>query len=310
MVTRAFASGKVILFGEHAVVYGRPAIAVPVSGVRAEAVVEDASPGQGITIEALDLGRRFSLDEAPADDPLRRIVEVTLRHLKVTHLPDLTITLRSTIPIARGLGSGAAVSTAIVRALMRHFGAEPEPQVVSSLVFEVEKIYHGTPSGIDNTVIAFEKPVFFVKGQPIQVIGVGRPFTLLIADTGIPSPTREVVLDVRRAWEEDPVRYERLFDEVGRVATEGRRAIERGSVKEMGRLMNRNHRLLVEMGVSCPELDLLVEAARRAGALGAKLSGAGRGGNMVALVEDETADVVERALREAGATSVLSTRVS
>ncbi len=310
MRTVAHAPGKVILFGEHAVVYGRPAIAVPVSGVRAEATVEDASPGQGTTVLALDLGRRFCLGEAPADDPLRRIVELTLQRLKVSGEPDLIITVRSSIPIARGLGSGAAVSTAIVRALMAHFGVSPDPQEVSAIVYEVEKIHHGTPSGIDNTVIAFEVPVFFVKGEPIQTFTVGRPFTVLIADTGIPSPTREVVLDVRRAWEKDRPRYEELFDRIGQIALEGRDAIERGELSRMGQLMTENHRLLVEMGVSCPELDALVEAALREGALGAKLSGAGWGGNMVALVEDETAPAVERALKGAGAVSVLKSVLS
>lgn len=308
-MTIARAPGKVILFGEHAVVYGRPAIAVPVSGVEATAIVEDASPGQGITVIALDLGRCFRVDEAPSDDPLRLIVELTLRRLGIESPPALTIALRSTIPIARGLGSGAAISTAIVKALSQHLGVTLPPSEISALVYEVEKIYHGTPSGIDNTVIAFESPVFFIKGRPIQTFTMGQPFSLVIGDTGISSPTRDVVLDVRKAWERNRAYYETLFDRIGKVTEEGRKAIEEGDLMRVGRLMDENHSLLVEMGVSCAELDELVEAARKAGALGAKLSGAGRGGNMVALVEPETASAVEKALKEAGASAVLITQV-
>jgi mevalonate kinase len=121
-LTVAHAPGKVILFGEHAVVYGRPAVAVPVLDVQATAVVEDALPGSGITITAENLNRTFNLFDAPRDDPLRVIVSATLSRLGVGMKVDLKITVSSAIPVARGLGSGAAVSTAIARALGEHLG--------------------------------------------------------------------------------------------------------------------------------------------------------------------------------------------
>jgi len=308
-MTTACASGKIILFGEHAVVYGRPAIAVPVTQVRAQATVEDAAEGQGIIIVARDLGRTYRLNQSPPDDPLRRIVFLTLERLGVGLDHDLTVAVSSTIPIARGLGSGAAVSTAIARALSKHFGQELSPRAVSDLVYEVEKIHHGTPSGIDNTVIAFERPVYFVKSQTCETLRVKRPFIIIIADTGVQSPTKVAVAEVRRAWEREPSRYDRLFDQIGEVAIRARRAIEEGTIEEMGHLMNENHRLLRLIGVSSPELEDLVRAAREAGALGAKLSGAGRGGNMIALVSEETEKPVVRALREAGAKHLIVTEV-
>jgi mevalonate kinase len=233
-----------------------------------------------------------------------------LERTKVGLEQDLTITVTSTIPIARGLGSGAAVSTAIVRALLEHFDKWLDSRAISDLVFETEKIHHGTPSGIDNTVIAFEKPVYFVKGGRMEIFWVQRPFLLVIADTGVQSPTKVAVGDVRRAWEREPVRYEGFFDDIGTIADMGRRAIEQGDIEAMGRLMNENQRLLRLLKVSSPELEGLIGAARQGGALGTKLSGAGRGGNMIALVTQETCSRVSMMLRLAGAKDVIVTEVS
>jgi len=309
-MTVAYAPGKVILFGEHAVVYGQPAIAVPVAQVQAKATVETGLEGQGITIVAEDLEQSYSLEQAPPDDALRAIVVGTLEHIGVGSKQNLTITVSSTIPIARGLGSGAAISTAIVRALSQHFENLLSPQTISVLVYETEKLYHGTPSGIDNTVVAFERPVYFVKDQKMEIFPVKIPFLLAIADTGIASPTKIAVSHVRRAWERKREKYEELFDEIGTIADMARQAIERGEIETVGRLMNENHRLLQLMGVSSPELEGLVEAAREGGALGAKLSGAGRGGNVIALITQETRSRVEMMLRLAGAKGVIVSEVS
>lgn len=306
---RSSAPGKVILFGEHAVVYGRPAIAVPVTQVKATAIVRSAPPGSGLTLIAGDLKKQIVLATAPEDEPLAAAARFTLAHLNADE-PDATITIRSTIPIASGLGSGAAVSTALVRALAGFLGHKLPPAEVSSLVFEVEKMHHGTPSGIDNTVVAYGQPVYFVRGQPIERLKVGRTFTLLIGDTGIPSPTGEVVAHVRRTWQREPAHYDALFDRIGDIVDEARQAIENGDIDALGPLMDENHDLLIELGVSSPKLDSLTEAARLAGALGAKLSGAGQGGNMIALVEDDYIEDVEIALKESGAVRVIRTEVA
>ena len=305
---RSSAPGKVILFGEHAVVYGQPAIAIPVTQVRATATVEPAPPGSGLTLVASDVGKSVSLATAPQDEPLAAAARLTLDHLSAPE-PDATLTVSSTIPIASGLGSGAAVSTALVRALAIFLGHTLEPAETSALVFEVEKIHHGTPSGIDNAVVAYEQPVYFVRGQPVERLTVGSPFTLFIGDTGARSPTRKVVEHVRRGQRREPAHYDALFDQMGDLADEARRAIESGDVDALGPLMDENHALLIELGVSSPKLNDLVETVRFAGALGAKLSGAGRGGNMIALVEDDFAEEVTEALREAGAVRVICTRV-
>jgi mevalonate kinase len=306
---RASAPGKVILFGEHAVVYGQPAIAVPVTQVKATATIEAAPPGSGLTIVASDLDERLVLATAPPGDPLAAAAQVALTHL-AAYEPDAILTIQSTIPIASGMGSGAAVSTALVCALAKFLGRPLEPNEASQLVYKVEKIHHGTPSGIDNTVVAYEKAIYFARGKPIERLTVSEPFTLLIADTGKPSPTGKIVGRVRQNREREPAHYDALFDQIGDVAEEARRAIESGSVEALGPLMDENHELLVKLGVSSALLDELVETARLTGALGAKLSGAGQGGNVIALVEDDFAEQVAEALRDADAARVIQTKVS
>lgn len=309
-ITIATAPGKAILLGEHAVVYGRPAIAVPLAEIEARAEFIPAAAGQGVLIQAEDLGRRYRLSGAAEDDGLAAAIRLTLATLEFRTEPDVTVRISSTVPMARGLGSGTAVSTAIIRGLAEHLGHPLPPAALSNLVYEIEKIHHGTPSGIDNTVIAFAQPVYFVRGQPLQRLAVGAPLTLVIGDSGVASPTRAAVGDLRRRWQADPERYEGYFDEVGVIVEQARRALEAGNVPALGQLMVENQEILKTLDLSSPELDRLIEAARRAGALGAKLSGAGRGGNMIALVRDGEAAAVVEALREAGAVNTLVTTVA
>jgi mevalonate kinase len=207
------------------------------------------------------------------------------------------------------MGSGAAVSVAILRAFSAALGHPLSDEQVSQLVYEVELIHHGTPSGIDNTVITYAKPVYFVKGEPIQTLRVKQPFTLVIGDTGVRSPTMESVSDVRHAWEADKVFYDGLFDSAGGIASRARSYIEDGSIEALGSLMDDNQVLLRQMGVSSPQLETLIEAAHSAGALGAKLSGAGWGGNMIALVTPEVSNRVVAALEHAGAVRTIVTEI-
>ena len=309
-VTRASAPGKVILFGEHAVVYGRPALAVPVTDVQAVATVDAGRSEPGVTVHAHDIGRTIDVGQVEVDEPLSLTVRNTLSALGL-RLDEvrLAVHVRSSIPIASGMGSGAAVATAIVRALSQHLGRSLDAGAVSSLVYETEQVYHGTPSGIDNTVVAFEQPVYFRRGEPIAILEVGQPFWVAIADSGVPSLTRQTVADVRSARQRCPEAYERLFDEIGALVDTARAAIEGGEVGALGPLMNQNQALLRQLGVSSPALEGLIEAARKGGALGAKLSGGGVGGNVVAAVNEESADRVRGHLMDAGAVHVIVTRV-
>jgi mevalonate kinase len=306
----ASAPGKVILFGEHAVVYGYPAIAVPVHHVEAKAVVtpQIKGPSGKIHIDAPQVGVDADLDRLSQNDPLGAAVRGALDMLNVQQPPAFKLRITSTIPLAAGLGSGAAVSVAIVRAVSAFLGRPFSDDQVSALAFEVEKLHHGTPSGIDNTVVTHAKPVYFVKDAPIQTFLVGAPFTLLIADTGVPSPTRIAVGEVRAGFQKEPEKYKKVFEDIGDIVKKARKVIEAGANETLGELINQNHKLLQEIEVSSPELDRLVNGAREAGAKGAKLSGAGRGGNMIALA-DENLEKIEQALLSAGAKRVFQTTV-
>lgn len=311
-VSEATAPGKIILFGEHAVVYGRPAIAAPISQLRAKATITHSSSNNCYII-APDLDRHDRLQDLPDDDALALAARLVLDAAQIWQIPDVTIRVNSQIPIASGMGSGAAIAAAIIRALAQHLN-RPELQTnerVSRLTYEVEKIHHGTPSGIDNTVVAYEQPIYFVRQSPqnqIEPFHVAAPLRFVVADTGVRSSTRVAVGDVRRQYNEQPARFANIFDECGRIAKVARQAIEAGDIAQVGKLMTENHAWLQKMTVSSPELDRLVEAALQAGASGAKLSGAGRGGNMIALVGDEGMETaVRHALQQAGATNVLTT---
>jgi mevalonate kinase len=307
----ATAPGKIILFGEHAVVYGKPAIAAPVNQVRARAVIS-AAPlrKQGeIQVQAPDMGLAARLEELPDDHPLLKAIKLTIEAVGISRAPACTIRLSSTIPIAAGLGSGAAITVALGRAFSAFLGKPLPDETISQLAYEVDKLHHGTPSGIDNTTITFGYPVYFERDRKIEILQVPVPFTITIADTGIQSPTSQAVGELRQAWQADPRRYEAIFEAVGAITHEARHWIESGTPAHLGKLMDENHALLSQMGVSSLELDDLVDAARQAGALGAKLSGGGRGGNMIALVEPDQAHQVSQALRSRGAVRTITTNI-
>ena len=308
LACEASAPGKLILFGEHAVVYGRPALAVPVTQVHAIIRVS-GSPHAGIWIDAPNIDLHTELATLPTDHPLAAVVHNLLFNLRIDPIPSINLKINSTIPVASGLGSGAAVSVALIRALSTYIGHPLSDEQVNELAFEIEKLHHGTPSGIDNTVITYARPVYFVKGRPLETFKVREPFFIVIGDTGVAAPTKESVGDVRKMWLGDKSRWESVFSRVGEIANRARITIERGQTKELGELMDQNHALLQEMTVSSPELDKLVHAARTAGALGAKLSGGGRGGNMIALVNPETAETVGKSLIESGARRIIITKV-
>ncbi len=316
-ITEASAPAKVILCGEHAVVYGCPAIALPLGNLRAYASVRDGPPGGPMRFRATNLHREWDVGSS-ATEPLGELALATMRYLG-RDPTSLVITLSSDIPIASGMGSGAAIATALVRALTTHMGRALSPQEISALVYTSEQRYHGTPSGIDNTVVAYETPIYFQRSTPprpgtsplsssANIIPLpvpdDEPLNLVIGDTGKHVPTHEPVNDLRRRYQESPQLYDIIFHYITALVKEAGDNIHCRYHEGLGALLDRNHYLLQELHLSSPELDTLVLAARKAGALGAKLSGAGWGGIMVALVRADGSDRVAKALLDAGAVQV------
>jgi mevalonate kinase len=309
-VITASAPAKIILFGEHAVVYGIPAIAIPVPALQAVAHAHAAPAGQGLVIRALDRGVVLPVDLArQAEDALVETAHLVLQQLALP-TPDLTIELSSTIPMASGLGSGAAVSTALARVLAAAVGQPLDDATLNSIIYEIEKRHHGTPSGIDNTVIVYQQPIYFVREQPIERLNVGGTFRFVIGDTGQAASTKVAVAAVRELYQRQRDYVEPMFNTIGNLVQAARAALEGGDVAALGELMTRNHAILQKLTVSSDELDRLVEAAMKVGALGAKLSGGGRGGNMIALVTEETSAAVAAALMAAGAVRVTETTLT
>jgi mevalonate kinase len=311
-MARGSAPGKVILLGEHAVVYGRPAIAVPVRQVRAEAEARagDSNRRADVHVLAPEAGVDAWLSDMADADPLGRILQLTLAELQVIEPPELEIEIRSTIPIAGGLGSGAAVSVAIIRALAEFFDRPITLDRQSALAFEVERLHHGNPSGIDNTVVVYDQPVYFRRGEDPRPFRPVQPIHLVVGDSGIASPTAQAVALVAQQRESRPQEVDSTFDRIASVVVRARAMLEGETPFELGYLMDQNHELLRVLGVSTAELDSLVAAARRGGALGAKLSGAGLGGNVIALVSPSSAPAVADAMAEAGARRTIVTEVA
>jgi mevalonate kinase len=307
----ATAPAKTILFGEHAVVYQRPAIAIPISNLRTKInILANPKNNSGdVLIEAPEINFKKHLYELTSDNPFQVAMKTVTEFFHLDHFPSCEIMITSTVPIASGLGSSASTAVALIRGLVLFLGQQLDDQTISDLAFQVEKIHHGNPSGIDNTVVALEKPVFFIKQTPIKIIKVKLPLNFILGDTGIHSLTKEVVSAVREKWITNTEKYEKIFDEIGKISKSAKSAIELGNIHKIGEMMNENHLLLKQLDVSCDELDILTNAALKAGALGAKLCGSGRGGNMIALINEENRSQVQNALKSAGAINSYFTQI-
>jgi mevalonate kinase len=284
------AGGKAILLGEHVVVYGRPALATGLPLVL-DATVE---PGAG---------PRMITDE-PADPRCTRLVADAARTMDLDPTR-VVVRVRSEIPPGRGLGSSAALSVAVLRAMAAAAGRPLDLATTLAHGRMLEGVFHGTPSGVDPAAAALGTCLRFVRGEPPTVtpIAPGRPLRLVVAYGDRPRSTGAAVGALRERWQADRARYERLFDEVARVVDDGVAALTAGDVEALGAAADRNQALLAALGVSAPEVEALVDAAKRAGACGAKLTGGGAGGAIVAIARD--ADAVAAGLRAAGATALV-----
>ena len=301
----ASAPGKTILFGEHAVVYGYPAIAVPLTNISIKIIVQPLLDNEKIHIVNVNLGENLFIEELEAENIYSYALETIMQSLKLNRLPSMQLTISSTIPVAAGLGSSAAFAVAITRAISGFLGFKLKAEELNQIAYAIEKKQHGTPSGIDNTVVCYQKPIYFKKNLPPFFLKLGKPLTLVLANSGIDSLTKEVVSDIKKKHDDDPLFIDHQFTRIGNITDEAKICLEVGNLQGIGKLMLENHRCLKKMGLSLELLDDLVNAAIEAGAYGAKLCGGGRGGNVVALVPPDKSQAVLRAMLEAGAASCM-----
>jgi mevalonate kinase len=293
VIGRSSACGKVILLGEHFVVHGAPAIALPLPGLRA-------------TVEATRIDGSCSRIEPGPAPGAARLLDRALSRLGLPPGGAWRLRVRSEIPVAEGLGSSAAFVAALIGALACASGRRLAPGELEGHVQDLERLTHGNPSGVDAAVVSHERPVWFVRGRAPRPLAVGAGgLSLVLASSGDSRSTERAVAAVAAAREADRLGFASRCAEAGELARSGRRALRLGEARGLGGVMNAYHGLLRAIGVSTPSLDALVERARRAGAAGAKLTGAGMGGFAVALVEDSAALGVARALERSGSPRVL-----
>ena len=294
---RGSAPGKVILLGEHAVVYGHPALAAP---VRERVIVELNEEDGPLRIE---LPKGLS---APPE--ALRAGEAMLRELGLP--PRFVARVQSELPLGGGLGSSAALGVAMARAAADAAGKTIDAAEASRLALHLETVFHGAPSGVDPETCARGEPILFVRGLDgsparIETVHPSKPVALVVALTGILRGTRSTVMPLSARRAERPGLYDPLLALLGELARGGKAAVEGGDLFDLGVRFDAAHGVLAALGVSCPELNELVALLRKLGALGAKLTGAGGGGAAIGLARDlGDAEAIAAALRAQGRTAL------
>lgn len=296
------AHGKAILLGEHSVVYGAPAIVLPLLDLQATASIRRAR--RGYITSDLYTG---PLASAPSHmDPVLTALRVSAEQLDVR--PDrVELILRSTIPFERGLGSSAATSAAVVRAVANLAGVRLSEAQTHGLVQEAEHVAHGTSSGLDAHAVQSMTPLRFQQGKPTTV-KVAEKCTFVIADTGTSGSTAAAVDGVSMLRDIQPRVVDRVVEDLANLTDDVVYSLGIGDPIRVGQAMHEAHSLLAYLGVSSPALDAVVAAALEAGAYGAKLTGSGLGGCVLAVVPDqEQAGDVAAAMTAVGATRTWTT---
>ncbi|MFH1235263.1 MAG: mevalonate kinase [Candidatus Diapherotrites archaeon] len=294
--------GKTIVFGEHFVVYGLPAIASAITS-STTAEVKRCKGGYRLTDNRPETPGYKKQKGSQQEESIKLIFKFLGIDPEKT---PVEITLGGDLVAASGVGASAASCAAIARALNEEFGLGLDDDKINEAAFEGEKGYHGTPSGIDNTAAVYGGLIKFTKGQQgtqMEKIKI-KPIEIVLGNTGITSDTTAVVGDVKKEKEKRPAEFEKIFREYERLSGQALSAFMENDIGRIGKLMDENQKLLQKIEVSCKELEELVRIARENGAVGAKLTGTGRGGLMIALTPGkELQEKVAKAIEKTGKTA-------
>jgi len=304
----ASAPAKVILFGEHFVVYGEPAVVLAID--KRAYVSAQLRKDERIYINSINLGvagtfkgEKFQAQKGGSKarlklEPVKMAVQQVLE--RAERKPGVNVKINSDIPISAGLGSSAAVATSTVLAVGNLLGIELSLDQVFHVAYESERLVHGTPSGIDPAISTYGGTLQFQKGKDLTTLNVEANIPLVVGNTKVRRSTGELVAIVRNTRESFPSIIDSIIGTGGKIALDAVEALKRGDLQTVGELMNINHALLYAVGVSHESLERLVQAARKGGALGAKLTGGGGGGCMIALTEAEKSKRVIKAIERVG----------
>lgn len=275
------AHSKIILIGEHAVVYGYPAISLPLLEVE-------------VTCKVVPAESPWRLYE---EDTLSMAVYASLEYLDITEAC-IRCEIDSAIPEKRGMGSSAAISIAAIRAVFDYYQVDLPHDVLEILVNRAEMIAHMNPSGLDAKTCLSDQPIRFIKNVGFTELEMDLSAYLVIADTGVYGHTREAIQVVQNKGK-DTLPF---LHALGELTQQAEDAISQKDAEELGQILSQAHLHLKEIGVSSPEADHLVETALSHGALGAKMSGGGLGGCIIALADNLThAQELAERLEEKGA---------
>ncbi|MHC9532616.1 mevalonate kinase [Dellaglioa sp. BT-FLS60] len=272
---------KIILIGEHSVVYSQPAIALPLPNVKISVSTEAMADKQWIT------SRFYSGELKYVPMNMRGIKQVVQHILQLLNKQkqSFKLTIDSDIPSERGMGSSAATVIAIIRSLYTFFKTDISREELLLIANIAETTTHGSPSGIDAATTSSHDPIWFIKHQEAYPVPLNIEATLVIADTGIKGKTGLTVGKVRDRVLSSPDTTEKIIAELGQLTSMAKSQIATDDAISLGHTLTRSHELLKDLGVSHPKLDALVETSLANGALGAKLTGGGGGGCMIALVK-------------------------
>lgn len=290
--------GKAILFNEHFVVYGVPAIVSAIGKYTISKVESIEKPGWKLNDNRKATPKYKEDKIGQQKDSIDRILKKMDIDLSKN---GLELTLDGTLYCASGIGASAASCVAIARALSDHYHLNLSDEEINEIAYEGEKGYHGTPSGIDNTAATFGGLIWFEKGSNpvIEKIPIQIPIEIVMGNTGKVANTQAAVAGVKERKEQNPEKYKEIFDRAENIAYLAKNALLNEDFQGLGKLMNENHKLLQQIEVSSRELDFLVKLARDRGAFGAKLTGGGLGGSIIALtpgreLQEEVANAIEK----------------
>ena len=262
---------KIILIGEHSVVYGYPAIAIPLKKIEIECVVEEAK-------------NSFFCNET---DTLSVAIFTALKYLRKENVK-IKYRVISQIPQKRGMGSSAAVSIAAIRAIFDYFGENLEGELLEKLVNTAEIVAHQTPSGLDAKTCLSDKAIKFIKNKGFSYIDLNLDAYLVIADTGIYGNTSEAIQNVKNLGSKADVPLKKLgelTDEMAKILSENSES-KGEKVDKIGKIMTKANTELKNLNITIKKTDLFVKTAIENGANGAKISGGGLGGCVIALAKN------------------------
>lgn len=284
---------KIILIGEHSVVYGYPAIAIPLKKIEIECAIEEAKSN-------------FFYDET---DTLSVAIFTALKYLKKENVK-IKYKITSQIPQKRGMGSSAAVSIAAIRAIFNYFGENLEDELLEKLVNTAEIVAHKTPSGLDAKTCLSDKAIRFVKNKGFSYINLNLDAYLVIADTGIYGNTGEAIQNVKNLGSKAGLSLKklgRLTDEMTRILTGNIENKEEKikKISKIGEIMTAANTELGKLNITIEKTELFVKTAIENGAAGAKISGGGLGGCVIALAENlEIMEKVKDGFTKCGAENI------